>query len=98
MCLGIPARIVAITDAEQLLAEAEVSGVRRVISVACIADGPLDALVGTWTILHAGFGVARIGEAEAAATLAALRELDEIAGFVEAMRAPPGPVREPDLG
>ena len=39
MCLGIPGQIVEITDESRLMAMADVSGVRREVSVACIADG-----------------------------------------------------------
>ena len=34
MCLGIPAQIVELTDPEAALAKAEVSGVRRSVSLA----------------------------------------------------------------
>ena len=38
MCLGIPGQITAITDTDRLMAMAEISGVRREVNVACIAD------------------------------------------------------------
>jgi len=38
MCLGIPARIVRIDDAERMLATAEVGGVRRQVNIICIVD------------------------------------------------------------
>jgi hydrogenase expression/formation protein HypC len=87
MCLGIPGQIVRITDAARQMALAEVSGVRREVNVACIADGPLDALVGAWALIHVGFAMARIDEAEAAATLEALRGLGEAQETLEAMAA-----------
>ncbi|MCE8472811.1 HypC/HybG/HupF family hydrogenase formation chaperone, partial [Rhodovulum sulfidophilum] len=34
MCLGIPGRIVAVTDENRMMALAEVSGVRREVNVA----------------------------------------------------------------
>lgn len=77
MCLGIPGQIVAITDAERLMALAEVSGVRRAVNVACVAEGPLEELVGHWVLIHVGFAMSRIDEAEAAKTLEALRDLGE---------------------
>ena len=46
MCLGIPGQIVEITDATRQMAMADVSGVRREVSLAPVASGPLDALVG----------------------------------------------------
>lgn len=88
MCLGIPGLIIEITDAARKLATVDVSGVRRSVNVACIAeDGPLEALVGSWTLVHVGFAMSRIDEAEAAETLAILRELGEAQAEIEAMRA-----------
>lgn len=77
MCLGIPGRITAITDASRLMAMADVSGVRREVNVACIAGNDLDALVGQWTLIHVGFAMSLIDEDEAAKTLEALRDLGE---------------------
>ena len=38
MCLGIPAQIVRIDDAERMLATAEVAGVRRQVNIICILE------------------------------------------------------------
>ena len=78
MCLGIPGQIIAITDGARQMALAEVSGVRREVSVACIAREPLTSLIGEWTLIHAGFAMAVIDAEEAARTLEALRELGEV--------------------
>jgi hydrogenase expression/formation protein HypC len=85
MCLGIPGQIVAITDADRLMAMADVSGVRREVNVACIADGPLDDLLGCWALIHVGFAMSRIDEEEAAHTLEALQGLGEAQETLEAM-------------
>jgi hydrogenase expression/formation protein HypC len=85
MCLGIPGQIVAITDAARLMALADVSGVRREISLAPVADQPLDALVGQWALIHVGFAMALIDEVEAARTLDALRDLGEAQETLDAM-------------
>lgn len=87
MCLGIPGQIVAITDESRQMAMADVSGVRREVSVACVADGPLDDLLGAWTLIHVGFAMSRIDEDEAAKTLEALRGLGEAQETLEAMAA-----------
>jgi hydrogenase expression/formation protein HypC len=88
MCLGIPGKIVAITDRERKLAMADVSGVQREINISCIADenGDLDECVGSWTLIHVGFAMSRINEAEAAATLEVLSELGEMQEELAAMR------------
>jgi hydrogenase expression/formation protein HypC len=90
MCLGIPARIVRIDDAEQMLAIAEVAGVRRQVNIMCIVDDehPPASCVGEWVLLHVGFAMSRIDEAQAAETLRVLTELGEMQAELEAMRAP----------
>ena len=85
MCLGIPGRIIGITDEGRLLALAEVSGVRREVNVAPVVDGDLGDLVGRWVLIHVGFAMAVIDEAEAAKTLAALRDLGEAQETLAAM-------------
>jgi hydrogenase expression/formation protein HypC len=79
MCLGIPAQIVRIDDAERMLATAEVGGVRRQVNIICIVDDehPAEACVGDWVLLHVGFAMSRIDAAEAAETLRLLSELGE---------------------
>ena len=87
MCLGIPGRIVAITDPGRKLALVEVSGVRREINVACVVedDQPIENCVGYWVLVHVGFAMSRIDEAEAAATLQVLNELGEVQQELAAM-------------
>jgi hydrogenase expression/formation protein HypC len=75
MCLGIPGRIVAITDPANRLAKVDVSGVQRIISVRLLDDdppGPDD-----WVLVHVGFAMAKIDETEALLTLAAIKKLGE---------------------
>ena len=64
---------------------ADVSGARREVSVACVADRPLDDLVGAWVLIHVGFAMAVIDEDEAAETLEALRGLGEAQETLEQM-------------
>ncbi|MBV8978644.1 MAG: HypC/HybG/HupF family hydrogenase formation chaperone [Alphaproteobacteria bacterium] len=87
MCLGIPGRIVAITDATRKLAMVEVSGVRREINIACIVsdEEPIETCVGFWVLVHVGFAMSRIDEAEAAATLKVLNDLGEVDLELKAM-------------
>jgi hydrogenase expression/formation protein HypC len=67
------------------MALADISGVRREVNVACVAEGPLDALVGRWALIHVGFAMSLIDEDEAARTLEALRGLGEAQETLEAM-------------
>jgi hydrogenase expression/formation protein HypC len=85
MCLGIPGQIVEVTDENRMMAMAEVSGVRREVNVACIAQGPLSELIGKWALIHVGFAMSEIDEDEAAKTLEALRGLGEAQETLEAM-------------
>lgn len=89
MCLGIPGRIVKIDDADKKLATVDVSGVKRQVNVACIIDddNPIETCVGEWVLVHVGFAMSRIDEAEAAETLKILHELGEAQSEIESMRA-----------
>lgn len=88
MCLAIPARVVQIVDDAEELAQVEVGGVRRVVSVGLLDGGAAEGLVGEWVLIHAGFALARVDEHEARATLELLermgaeyeQELGELAG------------------
>ena len=72
MCLGIPGRIVEITDAANYLAKVDVNGVQRTISVRLLDDDipQLD----DWVLVHVGFAMAKIDETEALLTLAAVKK------------------------
>ncbi|MBM3563018.1 MAG: HypC/HybG/HupF family hydrogenase formation chaperone [Alphaproteobacteria bacterium] len=89
MCLGIPGCIVSIDDAEDLLATVDVSGVRRQINISCVVDDahPVDSCVGDWVLVHVGFAMSRINEAEAAETLRLLQELGDLQAELENMQA-----------
>lgn len=84
MCLGIPGQIIEVTDAANYLAKVDVSGVRRTISIRLLEkDMPTP---GEWVLVHVGFAMAKIDEAEALLTLAAVQKLgssysDEIQAF-----------------
>ena len=88
MCLGIPGRIVSVDDAARKLATVDVSGVRRQINIACIVDEsrPPKSCVGDWVLVHVGFAMSRIDEAEAMETLKILTELGEAQAELQAMR------------
>jgi len=79
MCLGIPGQIIEINDPGQLRAKVDVDGVRREVSVALIGlDGPDPARVGDWVLVHVGFAMAKIDEAEARETLDQLKALGDM--------------------
>ena len=74
MCLGIPAQIVEFTDREAGIAKAEISGVRRKVSVALCPE----AEVGDWVLVHVGFALSLIDEAQARETLVLLERMGEV--------------------
>jgi hydrogenase expression/formation protein HypC len=90
MCLGIPGRIVSIEDAQNLIATVDVLGVRRKINIACVVrDGePVAECVGAWVLVHVGFAMSRIDEAEAQETLRLLNELADLQDEMRAFSAP----------
>lgn len=79
MCLGIPGQVVAIADPNTQLGVVDVGGVRRQTSLVMVRrEGePIDALVGSWVLIHVGFAMSRIDEVEARRTLALLQEMGE---------------------
>ena len=92
MCLGIPGVVQEITDREAFLAVVDVSGVRRKVNVACVAaTEELDGLVGEWVLVHAGFAMGIVDEAEAQKTLELLQALGDVAEEHAAMLNSPQP-------
>ena len=67
MCLGIPGEVVELDLERPDLAKVTVSGVRRLINIALLADDPPKP--GEWVLIHVGFALSKIDEAEAAAAM-----------------------------
>jgi len=63
MCLAIPAKIVEIYPDEENRALVEVVGVRRRIDTGLLEDNP--PVAGDWVLIHVGFAMSKISEAEA---------------------------------
>jgi len=84
MCVGIPAKVVAIESSGPHTATVDVEGVQREVNTIVISDEEL--AVGDWVLLHVGFAMSKIDEDEAQETLAFMRELgsvydDEVEAF-----------------
>jgi len=72
MCLGIPGRITEIRDeAGLLMGKVDFGGVRK---DACLAYLP-EVQLGDFVIVHVGFAISRVDEAEALKTLEILAEM-----------------------
>ena len=63
MCLGIPGEIVEILTDQPDLAKVDISGVRRAINIGLIVDE--NPQPGDWILIHVGFALSKIDEAEA---------------------------------
>ena len=89
MCLGIPGRIIDVHDPEHCMAMVEISGVRRAVNIACIVDAehPPQACLGEWVLVHVGFAMSRLDEAEAAKTLELLTMMGEVQAELDALRS-----------
>lgn len=76
MCLGIPGRIVERRDDTGLpMGVVDFGGVRREV---CLAYVDRDVSVGDYVVVHVGFAIAVVDEAEAHRTFEALRELSRL--------------------
>ncbi|MFC5720922.1 HypC/HybG/HupF family hydrogenase formation chaperone [Streptomyces gamaensis] len=72
MCLGIPGRVVEVRDSAGLrLATVDFGGVRR----EAFLDYTPEADVGTYVVVHVGFAITTVDEAEAERTLDVLRAM-----------------------
>jgi hydrogenase expression/formation protein HypC len=75
MCLGIPGQIVEIVDETFQIAKVDVSGVKRGVSIALIAEEGVSP--GDWVLIHVGFAMSKIDEQEAQETMKALQEMGQ---------------------
>ena len=72
MCLGVPGRITDIRDERGTrMATVDFDGVTKTI---CLAYVP-EAVVGDYTIVHAGFAITRLDEESAQETLRLMRDV-----------------------
>jgi hydrogenase expression/formation protein HypC len=71
MCLGIPGQIVEIVDDANSIAKVDVSGVKRNVSVVLVRSDGIEP--GDWVLIHVGFAMSKIDEAEAQETMKALQ-------------------------
>ncbi|MEO6570628.1 MAG: HypC/HybG/HupF family hydrogenase formation chaperone [Ilumatobacteraceae bacterium] len=70
MCLGIPGQIVDLDPTNDHLASVDVAGVVRRINIGLLEDDP--AVIGDWVLIHVGFAMSKIDEAEAKKAMSAL--------------------------
>jgi hydrogenase expression/formation protein HypC len=75
MCLGIPGKVIEIHDDGGLpMGVVDFGGVRRSV---CLAYVRQDIGLGDYVIVHVGFAISKVDEAEAQRTFEVLREMSK---------------------
>jgi len=76
MCLAIPGLVLSISGHEQLMRMGQVKfgGITKEVSLAYVPE----AKVGDYVIVHVGFAISILNEAEANRVFEYLREMDEL--------------------
>lgn len=74
MCLGIPGKVVELREGALLMGKVDFGGVRK---EACLAYTP-EVQVGDYVIVHVGFAISRVDEAEALRTLQVLGQMGSL--------------------
>ena len=79
MCLAVPGKILSITGDDPMLRTGKVSfgGIVKEVSLAYVPEAQVDDYV----LVHVGFAISRIDEAEAAEVFEILKEMDELEGL-----------------
>jgi len=82
MCLAVPGRIVSVLDeegAELRRATVDFGGIRKEVSLAFTPE----AALGDYVLVHVGFALSVVDEAEAQKIFETLREMEELAAREE---------------
>ena len=75
MCLGVPGKIIEIYEANSLqMGKVDFGGVTKEV---CLAYVP-EAKIGDYTVIHVGFALNLLNEAEAMETLDLLRQIGAV--------------------
>jgi hydrogenase expression/formation protein HypC len=76
MCLAIPGKITSVTGDDPLgrMGKVDFGGIQKDVSLACVPE----AGVGDYVVVHAGFALSRVDEAEAGAVFEYLRQMEEL--------------------
>ncbi len=78
MCLGVPGKIIELYEKDGVrMGRVDFGGVTR---EACFETLP-SANIGQYAIIHVGFAISLLDEADAMETLELLREMDEAGDF-----------------
>jgi hydrogenase expression/formation protein HypC len=75
MCLAVPGQVLTLVDEENRLARVDVVGVQRNVNVGLLDGEDGGVVPGDWVLIHVGFAISKIDEAEAKLTLQLLEEM-----------------------
>ena len=83
MCLAIPGQVIELHDEQPMLARVDVGGVRRNVNVGLLDEA---VMPGDWLLIHVGFALSKIDEAQARDQLRMLRAMGEDEQAIEEVR------------
>jgi hydrogenase expression/formation protein HypC len=84
MCLAIPGRIVELVSGQDQVGVVEVAGVRRKVQLGLLAEDM--PTTGDWVLIHVGFAMSKISEADASEQMRLLSMLGEREQAMEEVR------------
>jgi hydrogenase expression/formation protein HypC len=84
VCLAIPGKIVEMDPQNTHLAVVDVVGVRRKVDLGLLQDDP--PVPGDWVLIHVGFAMSKISEAEAVDQMQTLTMLGEAESAMQEVR------------
>ena len=86
MCLGVPGKIISIEPSALGISTGKVSfgGIVKEVNLAYTPEAAVDDYV----IVHAGFAISKVDEAEAAEIFSYLEQLDELGELEDGERPP----------
>ena len=84
MCLAIPGKIVEMDPQNTHLAVVDVVGVRRKVDLGLLQDDP--PVPGDWVLIHVGFAMSKISEADAVDQMQTLTMLGEAESAMQEVR------------
>lgn len=84
MCLAIPGKIIEIDSQNPQQAVVDVVGVRRKVDLGLLRDDP--PVPGDWVLIHVGFAMSKISEADAADQMQTLMMLGEAEAAMQEVR------------
>ncbi len=87
MCLAVPGQIIEITETDPMLRSGRVSfgGIVKSVNLSCVPDAGVDDYV----IVHVGFAISKLDEAEAHRVFEYLKQIDELSELEEGSQPSP---------